>query len=74
MNQQQDQSQQAFDAKQEEYKIALYASPRNEQACLELAQQLLSLATGTRLESRQQQVVDRHLRNLAVQESEAACN
>lgn len=53
-----------YDELQKEYMAALYTSPRNEQQCLELAQQLLELATGTALEGRQRNVVERHLRKI----------
>lgn len=62
MNAQQKQAK--YDELQKEYMAALYASPRDEQKCLEVAQQLLELARGTRLEQRQQQVVERHLRKI----------
>lgn len=58
------QKQAQYDAKQAEYMTALYASPRDEQKCLELARELLELAQGTDLEARQQNVVARHQRKL----------
>ena len=49
-----------YDALQKEYKAALYADPRNESLCLELAEKLYEVSKGTKLEDRQRQVVERH--------------
>jgi hypothetical protein len=42
------------------YKVALYAKPRNEAECLRLAQEMLTLCQGTRLEHAMVMKVKRH--------------
>lgn len=64
MTSQEKAAQAKYDELHKEYLAAAYASPRDEQKCLELAQQLLELTRGTRLEQRQQSVVERHLRKI----------
>jgi len=53
-----------FERIRAEYLVALYANPRDEEKCLDLAEQKLKIARGTRLEARQIAVVQRHLRKL----------
>ena len=53
-----------YNAKDEEYMKALYAQPRDNRKCLELAKELLVIAKGTRLEAKQQGRIERHERHL----------
>jgi len=53
-----------YNAKDAEYMKALYENPRDEKKCLKLAQELLELSKGTRLESKDRGRIERHERRI----------
>lgn len=60
LSRQEQEAQRHLDTLDAEYKVAAYATPRDEQRCLALAEQMLVLARGTRIEAQVARMVKRH--------------